>query len=102
MLSNGLVTWHQGIPHTGVSLTRATEWKGAVPFPCAAADRSGEPWNRAVLAVTFVAGIIGAYLTVAEDAETPWRSRLEAQPSCPGRLPESSIPIDRSPPWCSR
>lgn len=28
------------------------------------------PWNRAVLAVTFVAGIIGAYLTLAEDAET--------------------------------
>lgn len=28
------------------------------------------PWNRAVLALSVVAGIIGAYLTLAEDAET--------------------------------
>ena len=28
------------------------------------------PWNRTVLALSVVAGIIGAYLTLAEDADT--------------------------------
>jgi hypothetical protein len=70
MLSNGLVTWRQGIPNP--SFPSFESQNGPVRFrshllrPLDPTD----PWNRAVLALSVVAGLAGGYLTLAHDRET--------------------------------
>lgn len=69
MLSSGLVTWCQSIPNP--SFPRFGSQNGAVRFrshvlrPLDATD----PWNRAVLGVSVVAAVAGAYLTLSHDRE---------------------------------
>jgi hypothetical protein len=69
MLSNGLVTRPQSIPNP--TIPRFRPQNGAVRFrshvlrPLDPSD----PWNRAVLALTAVAGVAGAYLAFAADRE---------------------------------
>jgi len=70
MLSNGLVTWRQGIPLP--AFPRLSSQNGPVQFRSHVL-RPIDPesrWNRAVLALSVVAGVIGAYLTLADDAKT--------------------------------
>jgi hypothetical protein len=69
MLSNGLVTRRQGIPNP--SFPSFGSQNGPVRFrshllrPLDLTD----PWNRTVLALSAVAGVTGAYLTLAHDRE---------------------------------
>ena len=68
MLSNGLVTRGQGIPIP--SFPGLSSQNGRVTFRSHLLRPLDpeSPWNRAVLALSVVAGIIGAYLTLAQDA----------------------------------
>jgi hypothetical protein len=69
MLSNGLVTWRQGIPNPPFpsfgSQNGPVRFRSHVLRPLDPTD----PWNRAVLALTGLAAVAGAYLTLAQGRE---------------------------------
>ena len=69
MLSNGLVTSRQGIPlpsFPGLSLQNGkVQIRSHIARPFDLSD----PWNRAVLALSPIAAVIGAYLTIFQDRE---------------------------------
>ena len=68
MLSNGLVTWRQGIPiptFPGLaSQNGQVQFRSHVLRPI----DPESPWNRGVLALSAVAGTVGVYLTLFQDA----------------------------------
>ena len=58
-----------GYSDPGVSPTYGAKWSGAVPLHVMRPLDPASPWNRAILAVSAVAGIVGVYLTLAQDGE---------------------------------
>ena len=69
MLSNGLVTRGEGIPLPSfpgfASQNGRVNLRSHILRPFDLAD----PWNRGVLALSALAGVVGAYLTISQDRE---------------------------------